>query len=113
MTLDDFLKDTLVLERTNCYEAAYELCSMMPEDARVVHGRPRYQGEETPDEDGHYGHAWVEFRGLCFDYSHGHKFVVDVDRYYHVGEIDPSKVSKFSLREMDQQLAIHDTWGLW
>jgi hypothetical protein len=98
----------------NCYEVVFEVVDSMPEgESRIVHGRPKYRGIESPDSDGRYGHAWVECRGLVFDYSHNNSFVIDVDRYYSIGEIDPKEVKKYTLVEARRLAVTTETWGPW
>lgn len=101
----------------NCYQVVWEVVQELSKQfgpgVRVVHGRPMYQGTETPDDDGRYGHAWVEYDGDVYDFSHGKEVVIDVDLYYAIGRIEPEKVIKFTLDEFREKILEEGTWGPW
>ena len=114
MSQEVVLDDTLKLRNKNCFEAAWELLDEhMPLGTRLVHGRPQYRGLETPDADGRYAHAWVEYDGHVYDFSHGLSTVMDVDLYYAIGNIEPHEVRKYSQQEAITHLVTERHWGPW
>lgn len=113
------MKVAPVLRNTNCYEAAWELFfDHMDEtynhDALLVHGQPIYRGTDTPDlPDGRYHHAWVEWRGLVFDFSHGNQFVVRLSDYYRIGQMTDDNITRYTRADALHAAIDYGHWGPW
>ena len=84
----------------NCFPVAYKLMMKLHNvtDARLVHGNVWGQKEL---EGIKFGHAWVEIRDKCLDFSNGNCIAIDKKLYYQIGKI--KKVKRYTFREMLKQ----------
>ena len=81
-------------------------------DIRVVHGLVTGTGGGI--EGVRYGHAWVEYEGIAFDFAQGGDPVsVPVETYYAVGQIDPLETVRYSVREARRLAVQHRHYGPW
>src|SRR5437868_1568257 len=92
-----------------------------PEQYVLVHGEPRYKGE--PGYEGtrlvntgdRFGHAWVESGGIVFDVttSVNNPTLMDRERYYALGDIDPATCRYYTRDEVLKMLVRYEHYGPW
>lgn len=95
----------------DCYEAAAKLILYSKlENAILVHGMVNGQGKLNGVK---YGHAWVEYDDLVFDYSNGRKLEIPKDIYYHLGKINDENNLYYTQEETRGWILKSGTWGPW
>ena len=99
------------LKRTgNCFDDSLDRmlkagpCSGMI----LVHGLPKGTGGEAA-KAGHFPHAWVEHRGLCWDPNKLMEYPKDF--YYHAGNIEYTV--RYTLDEAKAEMLRVGTYGPW
>lgn len=74
----------------------------------LVHGMPMGQGGEAA-KVGRYPHAWIEWRGMCWEPNHDRWFPKDL--FYQAGEIE---YTERYTRELTKAAVVeHETYGPW
>ena len=58
-------------------------------------------------------HAWVEYGGVVLDRSNGGDYVLPLDRYYAIGKINPSDVTRYSVLDALANCIRHGHYGPW
>lgn len=83
------------------------------EEVRIVHGLAVGTGGEVEGQQ--YGHAWVECRGLAFDFSRSmdDPVIASIDRYREIGQIDPEWIASYPLAEARCKVVEHQHYGPW
>jgi hypothetical protein len=100
----------------DCYEAAGRYVmdnALFPGDNPnliLVHGEVTGQG---PIAGVKFGHAWVEDGDLVRDYSRDRKVEMPKIVYYALGNIEESKVFKYTPEEMRRKILDYEHWGPW
>jgi hypothetical protein len=95
----------------------------------LVHGRPRYMGEEVNDsDDGHFWHAWVEVTvstqveyeqgkfhnyemATVIDNSSEKKITIPAPLYYKFGAI--KDVTRYTPEEASEKMLLTGHFGPW
>ena len=97
-------------------------CGMQMTD-QMIFGHGDYQeytlchGVATgtgPIEGVRYGHAWLEFKGLAFDFTndqHKPTAIVPADQYRRVGRI--TDIHEYNAAQVREMICTHGTWGPW
>ena len=93
----------------NCFEVALLNATANPE-LDVVHGVVCGQG---PLEGIAFPHAWNEWGGVVIDDSNGRSVEMPASAYYAIGNIDESKVFRYSYREAIEMAVDFETYGPW
>lgn len=76
----------------------------------LVHGEATGQG---PIAGIKHGHAWIEDGENVIEVSMGRHFVLPKELYYAVGNIDESKVFKYTPEAMRRKVLAAKHWGPW
>jgi hypothetical protein len=79
--------------------------------AVLVHGVPLGTGGEALGV--RFAHAWVEYAGLCFDFSNGREIVASRDLYYRSGQIEMERCKRYALHEVFAHLVKYGHYGPW
>lgn len=110
--IEDFLTEEEINELAtgNCFENAFDLVNEQMHDALLCHGRPTLTGGAY--EGMGYQHAWVEINGHCIDGNYTN-VVTRKDVYYAAGQIDESRVKKYTRAEIRSLAVMHLTKGPW
>lgn len=98
----------------DCFEAAITVAQEHRSftTTRVVHGLPLGTGPLNRGK--RYWHAWVEVGGTVVDYSNGHEIVMAREEYYRLGQLDETRVYRYTLDEALAHVLDGDrTWGPW
>ena len=115
------------LPKRECYKQAAELIlgwlkpedgetlPELSEDAVLVQGTPilRVACIHPPRE---YGHAWIEDGDKCIDPTKVPALVMDKEKYYSLGRIDPERNpdhAEYTADEVMNALADLKHWGPW
>jgi hypothetical protein len=106
-------------ETGDCYADVYGTTTFLREamgadesEIVVCHGYPRLQ--RAPFE--RFGHAWVEWRGLCFDKRTTElspTLAISRVTYYSVGEIEAEHVRRYALTDWRAEVVGSGTYGPW
>jgi hypothetical protein len=99
------------LKRTgNCFDdSANRLLNAGPCSGLIlVHGLPHGTGGEAA-KAGHYPHAWIEYRGMCWDPNREEEYPKDF--YYAAGHIEYTK--RYTLDEAKAEMVRVGTYGPW
>ena len=92
-----------------CYENAWRWAidnQHLYKSMRIVHGFPRLHGYGQL-----YGHAWVEWRGWCYEPAKGEK--VCKSMFYLLNGIDAKLCRRYTLKEAAKQLIKAFRYGPW
>lgn len=116
--------------RGDCFVVAVQVAERLAGtgvEVAIVHGRPVYRGDETPDADGRFWHAWVETAQVvrfpdsefeatvvsCVDESNGGEVRLPQAVFYRVGDLDESVVRRYTLDEAMRKMVEVKTFGPW
>lgn len=96
----------------DCYEkAAQHILKSNVSGLRLVHGYPRLQAEcEGRPVGTKYGHAWIEYGGVCLDLNHG---LFQREVYYAAGQIDEAELTKYTKQQAINLMINLKHYGPW
>jgi hypothetical protein len=77
---------------------------------RVCHGEVTGQGKLVGVK---FGHGWVEQGDLVFDYSNGRSYVGPKAKYYAAGQIDETKVLRYTVEQVRRKCVETGVYGPW
>jgi len=98
----------------DCFVTAFHLFVLdeglvtFPDHARLVHGLVTH-----PQLGIKHLHAWVEVDGVVFDFSNGHRVIMDRAGYYSAGGIEEGDVVRYLRREAMGMVVATKTYGPW
>ena len=96
-----------------CYMCAGRHVWSNPETHTLVHANVTGQGQI---EGVRYGHAFTEFEGdngMAMVHDPSADVTLPADFYYHLGQINPDEVRRYSHDEMNTKLQESKIWGPW
>jgi len=80
-------------------------------DYTLCHGVPTGQG---PIEGIEFPHCWLEFKeSIVIDISNGNKVNMPRASYYHLGNINSSRVKRYAWDEVKKNILKHKHYGPW
>ena len=60
-----------------------------------------------------YVHCWIELSDSVFDYSNDNFILIQKERYYEPGQINPDNVVRYTRQEFSELIYEHNDWGPW
>lgn len=93
----------------NPIEPLVDLMQLGGGEPVVVHGVPLGRGGDAAGL--RYAHAWIEYDGICFDFSNGLDVVLPRFMYYDLGKIDTESCRRYTPAQVRHMLVEHGHHG--
>lgn len=94
----------------DCMLAAWTLLMALPDGAELCHGIVRARGDLTGET---MWHAWIEYDGLCLDFSNGRRAIVGREWFYMFAAVAAHQVRRYDYAAAIAEADRYGTCGPW